>query len=125
MNAARSRNGSALITTVAVFAFVAVLAISITSVTLARTDASGRQTARDQAYLTAQSVLLATQGHLRENPAEARQFAGRTASGELNGMGSYTARVEEQPGGALKITVDATFNGQTSQVIGFVEVANP
>lgn len=125
MSAARrdSRSGSALITVVAIFAFVSVLAISITSLTLARVSASGRQSARDQAYLTAKSVMLATRDHLRKNPSDVPLLAGKTASGELPSMGRYTASVSRQSDGTIKITVEAEFSGQHAMASGIVEVA--
>lgn len=116
--------GAALLTVIAVFAAVSVLAASITSLVLSSATLSSERNCRAQAYLTAKSVLNVTAGHIGSisgNRAEVAKFAGKTATGELPDMGDYTATIEWNGQSSVKITVTGSFKGQSSTLVAFVD----
>ena len=126
LKARLNNTGVALITVIAVFAVCSVLAVSITSVVLQSNTREQTRAMKEQAYLTAKSVLAVTKSHIEQNAgnrAELHGLAGKTARGELEGMGAYTVTVAWSGKNEITIMARGEFMGQGSELYTTVDVS--
>lgn len=117
--------GAALVTTLAVFALLTILAMSITSVVLYSVNSNKSRQEKDQAYLTAKSALMATVKHIernRQNPAELQKFIGKQSSvGTLEDMGTYTVEIRAKGQNTVEVIANGYYKEHSARLVATVD----